>query len=130
MSVGAGVISDIYRMEERGSAIGFFFAVRVFSFLSFGRRVVLRAWEKRKGKKKKRADARPSCGVCVFLLGEPPWPVALADIGRARGAVCVVARPAARAGLVRRGAVRHGVAVHAGNELATRTRYRQATRSG
>jgi len=36
MSVGAGVISDIYRMEERGSAIGFFFAVRVFFFF-FGR---------------------------------------------------------------------------------------------
>jgi MFS family permease len=33
MSVGAGVISDIYRMEERGSAIGFFFAVRVFFLL-------------------------------------------------------------------------------------------------
>jgi MFS family permease len=30
MSVGAGVISDIYRMEERGSAIGFFFAVSPF----------------------------------------------------------------------------------------------------
>jgi MFS family permease len=43
MSVGAGVISDIYRMEERGSAIGFFFAVRVF-FSSLV--VVLRAWEK------------------------------------------------------------------------------------
>jgi hypothetical protein len=27
MSVGAGVITDIYRLEERGSAIGFFFAV-------------------------------------------------------------------------------------------------------
>jgi len=26
MSVGAGVISDIYRLEERGSAMGFFFA--------------------------------------------------------------------------------------------------------
>lgn len=37
MSVGAGVISDIYRMEERGSAIGFFFAVSFcFTFtLSF-----------------------------------------------------------------------------------------------
>lgn len=30
MSVGAGVISDIYRLEERGSAIGFFFAVSLF----------------------------------------------------------------------------------------------------
>ncbi len=27
MSVGAGVISDIYRLEQRGSAMGFFFAV-------------------------------------------------------------------------------------------------------
>jgi len=27
MSVGAGVISDIYRLEERGAAMGFFFAV-------------------------------------------------------------------------------------------------------
>lgn len=30
MSVGAGVISDIYRLEERGSAMGFFFAVSLF----------------------------------------------------------------------------------------------------
>jgi hypothetical protein len=27
VSVGAGVIGDIYRLEERGTAIGIFFAV-------------------------------------------------------------------------------------------------------
>jgi len=27
MSIGAGVISDIYRLEERGTAMGVFFAV-------------------------------------------------------------------------------------------------------
>lgn len=27
MSVGAGVISDIYRLEQRGTAMGVFFAV-------------------------------------------------------------------------------------------------------
>lgn len=27
MSVGAGVISDIYRLEQRGAAMGVFFAV-------------------------------------------------------------------------------------------------------
>ena len=41
MSVGAGVISDIYRMEERGSAIGFFFAVGFLKKLV----IVLHVWE-------------------------------------------------------------------------------------
>ena len=29
MSVGAGVIGDIYRLEERGSAMGIFFGVSI-----------------------------------------------------------------------------------------------------
>lgn len=29
MSVGSGVIGDIYRLEERGFAMGIYFAVRV-----------------------------------------------------------------------------------------------------
>jgi hypothetical protein len=28
MSVGAGVVGDIYKLEERGTAIGVFFGVR------------------------------------------------------------------------------------------------------
>lgn len=30
MSVGAGVISDIYRLEQRGGAMGVFFAVSAY----------------------------------------------------------------------------------------------------
>lgn len=34
LSVGAGVIGDIYRLEERGSAMGIFFAVSNSSLVS------------------------------------------------------------------------------------------------
>ena len=34
MSVGAGVIGDIYRLEERGAAMGVFFGVGVLSLFS------------------------------------------------------------------------------------------------
>ena len=33
LSVGTAVIADIYRLEQRGTAMGIFFAVRRFSFL-------------------------------------------------------------------------------------------------
>ena len=34
MSVGAGVIGDIYKLEERGQAMGIFISVRRFTLLS------------------------------------------------------------------------------------------------
>ena len=33
LSVGAGVIGDIYKLEERGQAMGTFFAVYYFTFI-------------------------------------------------------------------------------------------------
>jgi MFS family permease len=33
LSVGAGVIADLYKLEERGTAMGVFYGVRRFRFL-------------------------------------------------------------------------------------------------
>ena len=33
LSVGAGVIGDIYKLEERGQAMGIFISVRHFNFI-------------------------------------------------------------------------------------------------
>jgi MFS family permease len=33
LSVGAGVIGDIYKLEERGTALGKYFGVRLFVFV-------------------------------------------------------------------------------------------------
>ena len=34
LAVGSGVIGDIYKLEERGQAIGIYFGVRLFFYLS------------------------------------------------------------------------------------------------
>jgi hypothetical protein len=117
MSVGAGVISDIYRLEERGSAMGFFFAVSLW--LAHAR--------------KPEELTRLSLSLSLSpraLIGEPPRPLAFPGIGWDRGSLCVVARPATRFGHVQHGLIRHGVAVPTRNELAARTWNRQDTRGG
>jgi hypothetical protein len=66
----------------------------------------------------------------LYYLGEPPWSFALPHIGRACGALFVVANSTARLGLVRRDTICHSGALLTRNELATRTWNRQATGSG
>ena len=76
MSIGAGVISDIYRLEQRGTAMGVFFAVSetVSTWRTF------------------------SCPANFLLssLVKSFRPVAFPDCRWSRGSLCIVAGPATR----------------------------------
>ncbi|KAI0261741.1 major facilitator superfamily domain-containing protein [Gloeopeniophorella convolvens] len=80
MSIGAGVISDIYRLEERGAAMGVFFAASLFgpalAPLLGGLTAEYASWRMLQ-------LFLAMCGACLFaamllLLPETSWP-------RARG---------------------------------------------
>jgi len=80
MSVGAGVISDIYRLEERGAAMGFFFAA---SLLGPSLSPILGGLAARYASWRVLQLALGICGAALFVLvlmflPETSWP-------RARG---------------------------------------------
>ena len=104
MSIGAGVISDIYRSEQRGTAMGIFFAVSE----------MVRTW------------GTFSCPAKIhFFLDKSFRPVAISDCRWPRCTLCIVARPAARTRDMQFCIVCCHVAVSSRDELAVRTRDRQ-----
>ena len=91
MSIGAGVISDIYRLEQRGTAMGVFFAVS----------------EHRLGRGARSHGQRTPLSSIVKSFR----PVAIPDCRWSRCTLCIVARPAARTRDMEFGLVRCHVTV-------------------
>ena len=66
LAVGSGVIGDIYKLEERGQALGIFYAVRIFSSLQclFSQILRLSSWA---------LPSHPWQGVSFFFVSEKEY---------------------------------------------------------